>query len=204
MPLWTEYENYWDQHARRVGAYKAVTHMNPDEYYAFYHPIFLQLGIKEPKDIIDLGCGPGLLVPLIRELYPKAIYYGLDISREMIEAARHNWPDAYFWQMQNSNLPFHADLIICHSVLTHISPDDARHYLREICAYLNPGGRASISIHPNELKPYYGNIGRIDYHPAYFESMLAEAGLEIVAVQDGDLPQGAQRYYAVKRAADEL
>lgn len=195
MRLWTEYKGYWDRHARNVGAYRAVTSMEPDEYREFYQPVLDMLEVKVTS-IIDLGCGPGLLVPVLRERWPDAEYAGLDISREMINAAKHNWPDETFVQMVEPNIPWTADLIICHSVLTHISPEDARVYLTKIRNSLHAVGQASISILPGSKTT--GSIYKTYFEPAIFEELLARAGFTIIGSHEATVKSDTQRYYIVK------
>ncbi len=42
----------------------------------------------QPHKILDIGCGAGVLTPVIRMLYPEAEILGIDSSAEMIDFAR--------------------------------------------------------------------------------------------------------------------
>ncbi len=42
----------------------------------------------QPHKILDIGCGAGVLTPVIRMLYPEAEILGIDNSAEMIDFAR--------------------------------------------------------------------------------------------------------------------
>ncbi|GAB3094676.1 methyltransferase domain-containing protein [Isoptericola nanjingensis] len=44
--------------------------------------------VRDPASIVDLGCGPGHLTPVLRERWPSASFVGLDASPAMIERAR--------------------------------------------------------------------------------------------------------------------
>ncbi|MEL7976261.1 methyltransferase domain-containing protein [Isoptericola sp. F-RaC21] len=44
--------------------------------------------VRDPASIVDLGCGPGHLTPVLRERWPGAAFVGLDASPAMIERAR--------------------------------------------------------------------------------------------------------------------
>jgi trans-aconitate 2-methyltransferase len=46
-----------------------------------------------PKDIIDVGCGPGNSTQVLQERWPSANVIGLDSSKNMINKARAEYPD---------------------------------------------------------------------------------------------------------------
>lgn len=43
---------------------------------------------EAPRDVVDLGSGPGHLTRLLAELWPGARVHASDASREMVDAAR--------------------------------------------------------------------------------------------------------------------
>ena len=50
-------------------------------------------GVKiEPQIVVDLGCGPGAAVRVLRERYPRARVLGLDFSSGMLQEARRFRP----------------------------------------------------------------------------------------------------------------
>ena len=191
---WTAYQNYWDAHWRHVGPDTFVTDMAPDVYNAYLEKIFS--GYQQDRRVsmvFDLGCGTGGLVPTIMKLWPQAYYIGLDICAEAISFAKSKYP-AFKWIVLNKpGLPGMADLIVCHSVFTHISVDDTEKYLDVIREALHPKGRASLSIHGNTPQPAVGGIGRMDINPVYFEQLLFEHGFKILSTSEY-----RQRYYEVE------
>ena len=55
--------------------------------------------IFEPIDtILDFGCANGILIGVMRALFPEYSYVGYDISPEMIERAKENLPECAFYQ----------------------------------------------------------------------------------------------------------
>ena len=58
-----------------------------DDYYRTMTD-FLCLTVKNPKLILDLGAGTGLLTKLIYDNYPNSSYTLVDISNDMLEIAR--------------------------------------------------------------------------------------------------------------------
>jgi len=203
-----QYRAYWTARFAAEPVEQVVTHMTPAQYADYYRPILDAVQPPgEVRVIFDAGCGPGLLLPLLRERWPNAWYEGYDISPEVIARAREihkHDGNAVFTLTQDAAPSFvsaGADFIIAHSIVTHIYPDDAVTLLRNIRAALLPAGRASISIHMCDAG-VQGNIHTIRYAPALFEAMVAQAGLRIVAQVDGQLPPtaGPQRYYSCEVA----
>jgi trans-aconitate methyltransferase len=192
---WQHYRRYWDIHASNVGPEIAVTGLG-DSYNAVVGSVIDEIAPDEVNVVFDIGCGAGLTYPLIKERWPDAEYTGVDVSPVMIRHCQANYPDGSFMVIDGVALPDgKADLMICHSVLTHIYPNDGMDYLVLIHDQLTENGRASISIHTDCAEGWRGDIGRIDYNTVYFERMLKQAGLEITAVIEGN-----QRAYGVKRA----
>ena len=67
--------------------------------------------------ILDVGCGTGNLLSLLRKRFPNAVIYGLDFSTDMLEIAqskhieRINYVNADLFNIKESTLPF-FDVII--------------------------------------------------------------------------------------------
>ena len=180
----TDYAAYWNDHARKVGHREAVTPLTDQEYRELYLDELKQLGPEVPKRILDYGCGPALLLPIVRQLWPEADYHGVDVSEEMIRHCQlkhqdnsifHKLPD--YLMIQDS-----WDFLICHSIFTHIRLEDAIRLLRELHSLITPGGVASISILDEPLDSganFQGCLERVDYNKQFFEGMLVQAGFSI-------------------------
>ena len=68
---------------------------NPQQYAKFMKERTLpaidlvsRLTVKNPKKILDLGCGPGNSTQVLKDKYPFAHIIGADKSPSMIEQAR--------------------------------------------------------------------------------------------------------------------
>jgi cyclopropane fatty-acyl-phospholipid synthase-like methyltransferase len=69
------------------------------------------------------------------------------------------------------------DFIVCHSVFTHITLEDAKDLLKTLHGLLEDGGRASISIvHDFSIETIGGDWGKVLYNRLFFQSMLFDAG----------------------------
>jgi SAM-dependent methyltransferase len=79
-----------------------------------------------PKSILELGCGPGIMFRYIKDL-PNAA--ACDFSLDMLYKASarvqfHGWPIAVFWHdITKEALPKHYDAIFTRTVLMHIPED---------------------------------------------------------------------------------
>ncbi|MGN0179649.1 MAG: methyltransferase domain-containing protein [Monoglobaceae bacterium] len=55
-----------------------------------------RIAAEQPREIIDIGCGPGNSTRVLAEKFPKAHIVGADNSREMLEAAKAQNPGIDF------------------------------------------------------------------------------------------------------------
>lgn len=55
-----------------------------------------RINIKNPQQIIDIGCGPGNSTRVLAQRFPNARIIGVDNSPEMIEKARKQNPESEF------------------------------------------------------------------------------------------------------------
>jgi ubiquinone/menaquinone biosynthesis C-methylase UbiE len=122
-----------------------------------------RLGLPRDGDtVLDIGCGPGAMVPHFRErLGGAGKYVGFDTHGPSIQWCCRNFAG-------DSRLSFHhadcsgtqngavlkykfsvadgaADLVLAKSVFTHLLEPVARHYLLEIHRTLRRGGAAVIT-----------------------------------------------------------
>jgi ubiquinone/menaquinone biosynthesis C-methylase UbiE len=52
-----------------------------------------------PQEILDFGCGTGVLIPILKKLFPKAKIIGVDKSKEMIRVAKRKYKTIIFKEM---------------------------------------------------------------------------------------------------------
>jgi ubiquinone/menaquinone biosynthesis C-methylase UbiE len=149
--------------------------------------------------VADLGCGPGIMVPLIRER--GGSFVGVDLSPEMINAANARYGDlpGVSFAVGNTealDLPdASVDQIVCMGVIEYLeSPQKA---FTEMGRILRPGGVAVVSvsrrIHTDALaRPLTapvrwaarragfagsGQVHRAGMQPREFQACAAAAGL---------------------------
>ena len=80
----------------------------------------------KPSDrILDLGCGDGLDIQLLRD-YGCTNMVGVDISTKLLHAARKRNPGIRFFRASAVTLPFPDatfDIVLIDSMLYHIEED---------------------------------------------------------------------------------
>jgi arsenite methyltransferase len=164
-------------------------------------------GVGEGETVLDLGSGAGLdLLIAAEKVGPSGKVIGVDMTDEMIEAARTNAEKGGFANVEVrkgiiEELPVEdgsVDWVISNCVV-NLSPDKERVFA-EIHRVLKPGGRFSISDIvaeglPDELRKiatvYASCIGGA-ISEAEYQAGLRGAGLTEVAItdrQDYDLDQ---------------
>jgi len=98
-------------------------------------------------DILDFGCGIGLGVTALREIFTESRIVGCDPSEESLAIARKNEPDCEFSAPDDIPPTQRFDAITAISVFHHIPPQDRDAALRYCCDRLKPGGALFIFEH---------------------------------------------------------
>lgn len=123
--------------------------------------------------VLDLGCGEGYVS---REIMKRGARqtFGLDISEKMIAAAQshqHNdrWnglrfavTDIRHFESLDTNL---YDLVVAVFLFNYMTIEETRHVMKNIFAWLRPGGRLVFSV-PHPVLPFL----KKDRFPFYFEA----------------------------------
>lgn len=189
------YDEYWEGKFKATGAREYVCDMFGDVYTAYLRKIFDHYP-RNFERIIDLGCGTGGLVPIVREFWPQAHYTGMDICSSAIDYCRGEYPEYEWVHMTEPVIPAAScDMLVCISVFTHISIEDTERYLDQIHAALLPGGMGSLSIHTHDGDhEWHGTIGYgcMFHRPDFFEGLLKKHGFRITGYYDA-----RQRQYEV-------
>lgn len=96
---------------------------------------------KTEFTLLDIGCGRGLVARIVKDSFPNAQIFGIDISAEQIEKARVFVPEGTFSVSNEINMSFidnTFDYATCRMSIHHY-PDMLRH-LREVNRVLRLGG----------------------------------------------------------------
>jgi len=103
---------------------------------------------KPPYRVLDLGCGNGRFVNVIKEKGGQ--YFGTDVSGELIEIAKQTYSNENFQTTEPLKLPFpneYFDAIFSIAVFHHIPSNDFRlEFLKEAKRVLKPVGFLILTV----------------------------------------------------------
>ncbi len=112
----------------------------------------LRADVRPGERVLDLGCGAGRFLTVIREAGAEAV--GVELAEAAAERARANVPGADVRLVEpDGSLPLghgEVDLVWCSEVLEHIP--DAEQALHEVRRVLRTGGRLLLTV------PFHGRI----------------------------------------------
>jgi ubiquinone/menaquinone biosynthesis C-methylase UbiE len=167
---------------------------------------------ERPARALEVGCGEGELVRVLREREPGARAVALDLDRGVVRQAAAREPSCLPVVGDGQRLPLAGgafDLVLCCETLEHL-PDPAA-ALAEIRRVLRPGGAlvASVPREPvwrilNVLRgAYLGRLGNTPGHVNHygrrsFLRLLERHGFEVEAVR-APLPWSMARARAPER-----
>lgn len=151
------------------------------------------LGIAPGAAVLDVGCGTGVLLPLLHErMNGDGYVVALDLSGEMLKRALDKGQPAIYVQGDAQSLPLPDgvfDWVICNAVFPHF-PDKPR-ALAEIRRVLKGRGRLVIchAFNRQEINEFHRSVGGVVRHDTIPDkeemlSLLREAGLGKAQVRD--------------------
>ena len=100
------------------------------------------IGRIMPDRLIDIGCGPGAFLSLVKETFPDIQLNALDLSEEMIHETRERLSNTAIATVGDSeNMPLKSEqyqVVTCNMSIHHYPhPQDA---VNEMFRILKPGG----------------------------------------------------------------
>ncbi len=108
-----------------------------------YPEVLEELEKEDFNDLLDCGCGPAPMLYLLHEKYPNKHFTGIDLTPEMIEAAKSkNMENVELLVGDCENLPFEDnsfDLVICCQSFHHYP--NVQNFFNSVYRVLRPGGR---------------------------------------------------------------
>ncbi|MEM9342826.1 MAG: class I SAM-dependent methyltransferase [Pseudomonadota bacterium] len=140
------------------------------------------LGDRETVDILDLGCGDGRGLDVIKRLSPGARYTGVDIETSP-EVAERTRSDGTFLTYNGVDLPFDDqsfDVVYSHQVFEHVRHPDR--VTQEVRRVLRPGGTFVGSM--SNLEPYH-SFSIFNYTPYGVFRLIADNDLTLRTMRPG-------------------
>ena len=121
-----------------------------DKYFARYKAGFVRKYLKkQPKRILEYGCGTGRNLPFLKEAFPLAEIYGSDISAKSVAIAKKQNQFARCCCLDEDFMQFldYFDLIFVAGVFHHIAPNERVGVLKHINGLLSKTGSVFIFEH---------------------------------------------------------
>ena len=132
---------------------------DPDRYLQYadersrpFLDLVSRVAAEEPRQVVDLGCGPGTLTALLARRWPSADVLGLDSSPEMVAAAaevpgvRFEVGDLRAWRSEHP-----VDVLVSNATLQWV-PGHLE-LLPGLVAAVAPGGWLALQVPGNVDEP---------------------------------------------------
>lgn len=157
-----------------------------------------------PKKLLDIACGRGMFLRLLRERLPDAALVGVDIAASSVEFTRNAGFEAHVADVSRS-LPFsdgEFDVIVFGEVIEHLVDPDAA--LVEISRVLKIGG-ALVLTTPN-LASWFNRVLLVaGIQPIFTETSLhANLGRRFTALGQMKPTQGHLKIFTLSALKEML
>ncbi len=124
----------------------------------------------EAATVVDLGCGPGHLSPVLRARWPEASIHGVDSSTEMIDTAREQSTDRVTYERADAatwtpSEP--VDVIVSNAMLQWLP--DPLGVVRRLGEHVAPGGTFALQVPHNGDAPSHELLDEISSRAPYVE-----------------------------------
>lgn len=143
---------------------------------------------KEAVDVLDVGCGHGLIHPLMLKRKAGLNISGVDVASTVIEKAKETNPAVNYRAYDGKRLPFgdnSFDVVYTICVMHHVPPAEWLDFIKEMKRVTRPGGQVIVFEHNpfNPLTVRVVNSCPIDADAVLLKnqqvkSLMTQAGLQ--------------------------
>ncbi|HWT92278.1 MAG TPA: methyltransferase domain-containing protein [Solirubrobacteraceae bacterium] len=165
---WREDENKYDLETRR-----RIEAQNPQ----------LIKDVLEPTRVLDIGCGPGFLMELLRELDVEV--HGIDYAEASIDLAPEGVKDKItIGSVTDPHVePRSFDVVVCREVMEHMTVLQVRETVRRICQASSRYAYVTTRFHP-EPSDLLDFTTQFDVDPSHI-TLLTKDFLRLLFVLEG-------------------
>lgn len=147
---------------------------NPDVYLTYadhrgrpFYDLLARVGAREPRRIVDLGCGPGNLTETLTARWPGAVIEAWDSSPEMVEAARNRGLEARVGDVRDWTPAPDTDILVSNATL-HWVPEHAELLVRW-AGQLAAGSWIAFQVPGNFEAPSHQSVRALVQRPEWSE-----------------------------------
>jgi ubiquinone/menaquinone biosynthesis C-methylase UbiE len=167
----------------------------------FKNQLIQNANISTSDAVLDMGCGTGTLLLMVRQAFPQARLVGLDGDGKILAIAHqkiaHAGVDISLDEAMSFDMPYpdgSFDRVLTSLMLHHLSAEEKRRTLKEVFRVLVPGGE----LHIADFAMPHGQLGHLTSHfqqssehiaaniRGLLPDMMAEAGF-VRVLQHGRL-----------------
>lgn len=159
------------------------------KYWLYKDNLIINL-VKNRENIVDIGCGEGILLEQLIKKFPKKEIFGIDGEKENIAICKKYNLDVRFGSVYKLPLEDSSiDCIIFMEVIEHLDrPDQA---IREISRVLKKDGIVII-LFPNDAMFKFARIATLNIKEAFYDTghvkQWTPAGIKKVVRKFGLVP----------------
>jgi trans-aconitate 2-methyltransferase len=166
---------------------------SPDVYLAFaghrgrpFFDLLSRVGARDPRRVVDLGCGPGNLTETLTGRWPAAEIEAWDSSPEMVDAARARGVPARVGDVRDWIPAPDTDVVLCNATLQWVPEhsDLLVHWARQLAT----GSWLAFQVPGNFGAPSHQAVLDLLQSPRWSES------LPDFPFRDADVVQSAAGY----------
>lgn len=179
----TEFDHYIKDYRKNLDSALSLSGES-SAFFAQYKALKLKEWFPERltahQNILDFGCGDGLMTSCVSTYFPHAQLYGVDPSHQSIQTAQQAFPSLNFSvnSEEKTVLDFkdaHFDIIFSAGTFHHIPFEKHTHYLQELSRILKKDGIFVLfELNPlNPLTIYTFKNNPIDYNAQMLNSRYA-------------------------------
>ena len=131
-------------------------------------PLIQQANVQPGQRILDIGCGTGTMVVMLKRQHPQTQVFGLDPDPKALARSRRKTQraavSAHFDQGFSDQLPYEKasfDRVFSSLMFHHLEAQDRQSTLREVVRVLKPGGSFHLLDFAESDNGLHGHLVRL-------------------------------------------